>query len=102
MYLLFLLDRHYEINTVMVAIFVFDARVTEQRSRMITNAGKDVKRKRVGSAKYSKTKMDFKTEMRGLTYIYKTKLSVIFFKHHRYQDQIYHIHEICSLHCCVQ
>ena len=34
MYLLFLLRLHYEINTVMVAIFVFDTRVTEQRSGM--------------------------------------------------------------------
>ena len=34
MYLLFLLHRHYEINTVMVAIFVFDTRITEQRSGM--------------------------------------------------------------------
>ena len=65
MYLLFLLHRHYEINTVTVAIFVFDTRVTEQRSGMITNVGKDAKRKGVGSPKYSKTKMDFKTEMRG-------------------------------------
>ena len=102
MYLLFLLHRHYEINTAMVAIFVFGTRVTEQRSGMIINAGKDVKRKGVGSAKYSKTKMDFKTEIRGLTYIYKTKSSVIFLKHYQYQDQVYHIHEIFSLHCCVR
>ena len=61
--------------------------------------GKVVKRKGMGSSKFSKTKMDFKTEMRGLTYIYKTKSSVIFFKHHQYQDQVYHIHEIFSLHC---
>ena len=73
MYLLFLLHRHYEINTVMVAIFVFDTRVTEQTSGMIKNAGKHVKRKGVGSAKYSKTKMEFRTEMRGLIYIYKRK-----------------------------
>ena len=73
MYLLFLVHRHYEINTVMVAIFVFHTRVTEQRSGMIKNAGKHVKRKGVGSAKYSKTEMEFRTEMRGLTYIYKRK-----------------------------
>ena len=63
MYLLFLLRLHYEINTVTVAIFVFDTRVTEQRSRMIKH-GKSCKEKCVSSAKYSITKMDFKTEMR--------------------------------------
>ena len=40
MYLLFLLHRHYEINTVMVAIFVFDTRATEQRSGIIKTRGK--------------------------------------------------------------
>ena len=44
MYLLFLLRLHYEINTVTVAIFVFDTRVTEQRSRMIKR-GKSGKEK---------------------------------------------------------
>ena len=102
MSLLFLPHRYYKINTVMVAIFVFDTHVTEQRSGIISNSGKDVKRKGVGSAKYLKAKMDFKTEMRGLTYTYKTKSSVIFFKHHQYQDQVYHIHEIFSLHCCLR
>ena len=72
MYLLFLLHRHYEINTVMVAIFVFDTRITEQRSGMKKkkkNAGKVVKRKGVGSAKYSKIKMDFKTNERTDLYL---------------------------------
>ena len=44
MYLLFLLLRHYEINTVMMAIFVVDTRVTEQRIRMIKH-GKSCKEK---------------------------------------------------------
>ena len=45
MYLLFLLHGHYEINTVMVGIFVFDTRVTEQRSGMMKNCGKNCKEK---------------------------------------------------------
>ena len=72
MYLVFLLHRHYEINTVLVAIFVFDTHTTEQGSGMI-KCGKRCKEKGRGQREVLKTKMNFKTEMRGLTYIYKTK-----------------------------
>ena len=44
MYLLFLLRCHYKTDTVMVAIFVFDTNIMEQRSRMIKH-GKSCKEK---------------------------------------------------------
>ena len=74
-----------------MAIFVFDTRVT----------GKVVKRKGVNGAKYLITKMDFKTEMRTELYLQnKSKFNLVI--HHQYQDQVDHIHEIFSLHCCIR
>ena len=83
-----------------MAIFVFDTQVTGQRNITIENVGKVAKRKGVNSAKYSITKMDIKTEMRTTFYL-QNKIKFKLFIHHQYQDQVDHIHEIFSLHCCV-
>ena len=84
-----------------MAIFVFDTQVTGQRNITIENVGKVAKRKGVNSAKYSITKMDIKTEMRTTFYL-QNKIKFKLFIHHQYQDQVDHIHEIFSLHCCVR
>ena len=65
------------------------------------NEGKVVKRKGVNSTKYSITKMDIKTEMRIDLYL-QNKIKFKLFTHHQYQDQVDLIHEIFSLHSCVQ
>ena len=72
-----------------------------QRNIMIENAGKVAKRKGINSTKYSITKMDIKTEM-GTTFYLQNKTKFKLFIHHQYQDQVDHIHEIFSLHCCVR
>ena len=53
-----------------LAIFVFDTRVTEQRSRMIKR-GKSCKEKGRERCEVFNTKMDFKTEMRTDLYLQK-------------------------------
>ena len=63
--------------------------------------GKVAKRKGVNSAKYSITKIDIKTDMRTDLYL-QSKIKFKLFIHHQYQDQVDHIHEIFSLHCCVR
>ena len=55
----------------------------------------------MNGAKYSITKMDFKAEMRTDLYL-QNKIKFNLFIHHQYQDQVDHIHEIFSLHCCVR
>ena len=50
------------INTVLVAIFVFDTRVTEQKNKMIKRGKSCKEKKGMSGAKYSITKMDFKIE----------------------------------------
>ena len=60
MYLLFLLHRHYEINTVLVAIFVFDICAMQQRSGMIKKkCGKRCKEKGSGQHEVFKNKDGF-------------------------------------------
>ena len=54
----------------------------------------------MNSTKYSKTKMDFKTEMGADLYL-QNKIKFNLFIHYQYQDQVDHIHEIFFLHCCV-
>ena len=52
----------------------------------------------MNSTKYSKMKMDFKTEMRTDLYL-QNKIKFNLFIHYQYQDQVDHIHEIFFLHC---
>ena len=61
MNLLFQLTVINAINTVLVVIFVFDTRVTGQRSGMIKR-GKNCKEKGSERREYSIKKIDFKTE----------------------------------------
>ena len=55
----------------------------------------------MNNTKYSITKIDTKTEMRT-DFNLQNKIKVNLFIHHQYQDQVDHIHEIFSLHCCVR
>ena len=57
--------------------------------------------KGVSGAKYSVTKMDFKTKMRTNLYL-QNKIQLIFFIYQQYQDQVYEIYDIFSLHPCVR
>ena len=61
MYLLFLLLRHYQINTVMVAILALDTCVTDQRSRMIKR-GKSCKDKGRGQREVFSNKDRFQNK----------------------------------------
>ena len=55
-------ERNYAINTVLVAIFVFDTHVTEQRNRMI-KCRKSCKENGHEWCELFNNRMDFKTEM---------------------------------------
>ena len=85
-----------------MAMVVFDTRVTGQRSRIIIKCRKSCKEKGRERREIFKNKDGFQNKIRTYLYLQNKINFNLFFIHHKYQDQVYHIHDIFSLHCCVQ